>query len=415
MTESTITQAASVVVATPVEAFEARVRQVLTPEGGEPVNGEVRRWGDGLDDPDPASTVDAIAALGPDVVAIGPGLAFDDWVRLAEAFDRQHPEIDLVLFAEPTPRLYEVALRTGVRQVVPPEADDDDVRAALEEALATAGRRRANLLGVPVSGPKGHVVAIVGPKGGVGKTTIATNLAVGLAAIAPREVVLIDLDLQFGDVAHALRIDPDRTIADALRFDAYRDITSLKAFLTPHPSGAYVLCAPDSPAAVDEIEAERVGQVVRMIGEAFPYVVVDTASGLDEFMLAGAEAATDLVMVGVTDVPSVRSMRKEAEALDRIGMTTQARHFVLNRADREVGLSLSDIEETVGMPVDVAVPSSVIVTVSVNQGIPIVAQAEASPPKDALLRLVGRFAEVPVVMPKGRFARRKEERKGKDR
>ncbi|HVM41345.1 MAG TPA: MinD/ParA family protein, partial [Acidimicrobiia bacterium] len=155
---------------------------------------------------------------------------------------------------------------------------------------------------------------------------------------------------------------------------------------------------------------ERVARMVKALGEAFPFVVVDTGSGLDEFTLAAGEVATDFVLVAVTDVPSVRCMRKEVEALDQIGMTTQSRHFVLNRSDRQVGLSFIDIEETVGMPIDVAVPSSVVVTVSMNQGNPLLASEDISPSSDALFQLVTRFAEVPADV-----ARRFSKRRGKVR
>lgn len=395
-----------IILATRDETFEDRVRQAF--DGA--LNGELTSWQEPLEWADPIRAVDAIANLQPDLVAIGPGVEFDEWVGIAQAFDRGHPEIAVVLVADPTPKLWEAALRSGVREVLAPKADDADVRAIFERALGTAVRRKENLLGGATRGPAGHVVQVMGPKGGVGKTTVSTNLAVGLATVAPRETVLVDLDLQFGDVAHALRLEPDRTSADALKAGADRDITTLKAFLTPHPSGLYVLCAPDSPAEVDEMEPERVARMVKALGEAFPFVVLDTGSGLDEFTLAAGEMATDFVLVAVTDVPSVRCMRKEVEALDQIGMTTQRRHFVLNRSDRQVGLSFIDIEETVGMSIDVAVPSSVVVTVSMNQGSPLLTNEEISPSSDALFQLVTRFAEVPADV-----ASRYSKRRGKIR
>lgn len=372
--------------------FESRVREAFDGE----LNGDLVRWEDDLGDADPGVVVDAIAHVNPDLVAIGPGLSFDEWARIAQCFDREHPEICVLLIAEPTPRLWETALRSGVRDVVSPGADDKEMRGAFERALATVHRRKARILGEPDGGPSGEVLVVVGPKGGVGKTTVSTNLAVGLAMAAPRDVVLVDLDLQFGDVAHSLRIDPDRTIADVLRFGADKDITALKAFLTPHPAGLYVLCAPDSPADMDDMDAERVGRVVRALASSFPYVVVDTGSGMDEFALAAFEAATDFVLVGVTDVPSVRSTRKATEVLDRLGLKKQRRHFVLNRSDRQVGLTTRDIEDTVGMRVDVAIPSTPLVTVSVNQGTPLLVTGEPSPPAAAMFDLVARFTELPA-------------------
>lgn len=387
----------AIVLAGPDPAFEERVREAF---GGR-LDGDLTVWSEGLDGGAARETVDAVAALGPRLVALGPGLELDEWSRLAEAFDREHPEISVVVVAPPSPKLWELALRSGARDVISPEAARGELRAALERALDTAERRRANLLGEPAGGPLGHVVSVMGPKGGVGKTTVATNLAVGLAAARPREVVLVDLDLRFGDVPHALRVEGGRTLADALREGADEDPIALKTFLTPHATGLYVMLAPDSPAEADEMSAEAAGRLLRALGEAFPFVVVDTGSGLDDFTLAAADAATDLVLVAVTDVPSVRCMRKEVDALDRIGMTGQQRHFAVNRSDRQVGLGLGDIEEAVGLPVCVAVPSSMAVTLSVNQGSPLLAGEEMSPPAEALRQLVARFAEVPARRPAG--------------
>lgn len=387
-----------IVLVSRIRDFEQRLRDCF--DGG--LQFEVTRWDDVIEVADPTAAVDAIVALNPDLVAIGPGLSTDEWSSLADAFDREHPEVCVVVVEEPTDELWQVALRAGVRDVVSPTADDKEIRTAFERALLTVQRRKARILGEPEGGVKGQVAVMIGPKGGVGKTTIATNLAVGLAMVAPRDVVLVDLDLQFGDVAHNLRMDPDRTIADVLRFGADKDVTALKAFLTPHPAGLYVLCAPDSPADMDDMEAERVGRVVRALAESFPYVVVDTGSGMDEFALSAFEVATDFVLVGVTDVPSVRSTRKAVAVLDRLGLTSQQRHFVLNRSDREVGLSVSDIEETVGIGIDVTIPSTTVVTMSVNQGTPLLVAEEESEPADALLQLVSRFAELPERVAGGR-------------
>lgn len=370
--------------------FEEQIRRAFKGE----LNGDLSVWEERLDLAEPVKSVDAIAAEAPDLVAIGPGLQFDEWVALAETFDRRHPEVSLLLVAEPSPRLWEAAMHAGIRDVVSPRAEEAELRAAFERARGTAVRRKVNLLGDEAGIVHGQVIVALGPKGGVGKTTIATNLAVGLASEAPREVVLVDLDVRFGDVGSALRMEPDRTISDALKAGAETDVTSLKAFLTPHSSGLYVLCAPDSPIEADEMDAERVALIVRALGKAFRYVVVDTGAGLDEFSLAAIESATDFVLVGVPDVPSIRSMRRETAILDGLGMTAQSRHFVVNRASVDVGLDDHDIENSVGMPIRVTIPASDTVTEAMNTGTPLLLGDEDSDTVDALLDLVARFASV---------------------
>ena len=326
-----------------------------------------------------------------EVVALGPGLPADSALELARVFDTERPEIGVVIVADPSPGLLRSALRAGARDVIAPDAPESELRAALELALGSASHRRRSLEArhePAVSTTR--VITVLCPKGGAGKTTVATNLAVGLAQRAPGRVVLVDLDLQFGDVASALRLSPDHTVTDAVEAPEL-DATTLKVFLTPHHGGLFALCAPTSPVDADDIEAGDVQKLLDFLQASFDYVVLDTASGLDESALAALEVSTDLVLLSAPDVPCVRGTRKEIEALQLIGNRSQRWHFVLNRADARTGLSISDIESTVGLQVDVAVPESRMVPLALNQGNAIIESDPRSTPSQALLSLVDRF------------------------
>ncbi|MEJ7766094.1 MAG: AAA family ATPase, partial [Acidimicrobiales bacterium] len=334
-------------------------------------------------------------------------------VTLAETFDLLFPEVCVVLVAKPTTRLWERALRAGVREIIPLEADDEQVRQALTRVLAGAARRQTASTTAPPSteATRGRVIAVMSPKGGAGKTTVATNLATQLAAAAPGRVAIVDLDLQFGDVASALGLGPQSTMADAARVGARLDSTTLKVFLEPHPSGLYALVGPHFPAEAEEVTSENVGHVIDILASEFAYVVIDTGAGLDEFALAAAERADDLVLVCVTDVPSVRGLRKALDALDLLGMTKARRHLILNRADDKVGLSARDVETTVGLPVEASIPTSRAVQIAVNQGSPVAGSDPRSPAGTALIDLAGGFVdEAPAAAARVRRFARKDSR-----
>jgi pilus assembly protein CpaE len=376
--------------ATEEAGWESRVRASY----GDTLNGELRSWDMASDSAaDATGMLRAIEDHGARVVALGPGLDPDAALDAAAALDRARPDVCVLLVAEPTPDLYRKALRVGVRDIVDPEAELDEVRAAFDAAIETAERRVGQ---AEIEVDTRRTIAVVSPKGGAGKTAVSSNLTIGLAAIAAGDVVVVDLDVQFGDVANALRLSPEATIADAVRVGDALDITALKAFLTPHPSGAFALCAPISPADADVVGAEDVVRILRLLAKEFSYVVLDTGAGLDEHTLAAMEAATDIVLVCGTDVASARGVRKEIDAFDLLGFTTQRRHLVLNRADARVGLDAGDIEATVGMTISVAVPSSRSVPLSMNQGIPLLEGAQKSPVSRSLGELVNRFAEAPA-------------------
>jgi pilus assembly protein CpaE len=173
------------------------------------------------------------------------------------------------------------------------------------------------------------------------------------------------------------------------------DSTALKVFLEPHPAGLYALVGPHFPAEAEEVGAATVAQVIDILADEFAYVVIDTAAGLDEYALAAAERSDDLVLVAVTDVPSVRGLRKALDAMDLLGMTKQRRHLVLNRSDDKVGLSAGDIEATLGQRVDASIPTSRAIQISVNQGSPVVESEPRSPAAKAFSSLTRRFLDGP--------------------
>lgn len=236
-----------------------------------------------------------------------------------------------------------------------------------------------------------HVIAVVSAKGGVGKTTIATNLAVGLAKDAPMSVVLIDADVQFGDVATALSLAPTRTLPDLVTGVVPTDTMVLKTYLTPHPSGFYVVCGAETPDDGDRVSGDQLSNLIRQLAEVFDFVIIDTAPGLGDHALAALELATDAVMVCDMSVPSIRGLRKELAVLASIGIMPASRHVVLNFGDRSSGMSVRDVELTIGVPVDVAIRRTSLIALSTNRGIPLLAEGTRNPANKSLAALVRRF------------------------
>ena len=312
-------------------------------------------------------------------------------IQIAQDFDDRRPDITLLLHASPEGDVVARAMQAGVRDILAPSADGDRIRDAVKRAIEVSERRNQQRQAAET---KNSMIMVMSPKGGAGKTTISSNLAVGLAARAPKQVVLIDADLQFGDVGNALRLLSESNVRDAI-VGGLQDVSEVKVHLTPHRSGLYALCAPDVPGVADEITAQAFTKAVTMLGDEFRFVVVDTDPGLGERTLSVMDYATDLVFVAATDVASVRGLHKTIEALDRIGMTTQTRHFVLNRADAKVGLEVEDIAATLGMQPDVLVPSHRSLPISMNQGTPVLESDESSPAVRPLWQLVDRFLPDP--------------------
>ena len=353
----------------------------------------------------------------PEVVVLDPGADIAQGLELASRFDQQCPGISVVLVTELYLEIGLEAMRVGVRDMLHPDMEGLDISLVLDRAAEAAQSRAAELeistgvatAGAPgVSVPMGRVITVASAKGGVGKTLVATNLAVGLARSALHSTVLVDLDLQFGDVSSALNLDPEYSLPDAVRSPASSDTMVLKTFLSLHETGLYVICGPTSPAAADSISGEEVGRLLQMLATEFTYVVVDTSSGLSDHVLAAMDQTNDLVLVTSMDVPGVRGLRKELDALTELAMFPHARHVVLNFVDRHGGLSVADVEATLGTGVDVSLPRAAAALESVNQGVPLLQSAGRDPLTQGLGQLVRRFAPASAPVVKGRAARRRQ-------
>jgi pilus assembly protein CpaE len=368
------------------DAAARRVQGALV----EGVRERLRLWTQPVTD---AGGIDAVLWTRPAVIVLGPGLVDKVLLRLAQTIDAADTDVEVVLLHNGGVDA-DAALAAGVRGLVSKDANDDALRAAIGRALVAAERRLSREVAEtsPEPAPRGtRVTTVLSPKGGAGKTVLSTNLAVGLAQVAPRGVVLVDLDLQFGDVAYALGLKPRHTIYDAVATSGSPDITTLKVFLTHHSSDLYVLCAPDEPHKGEMVEVEAVQKIISLLAAEFDHVVVDTPAGLSEHTLATLDLSSDVIFLADMDVPSIRHLSKVVRALDHLGMKKAKRHFLLNRADARVGMSMMQVATQAGLAVDLEIPLSKQVPVTLNEGKPIILSNPKSPVSRKIIELVERL------------------------
>ena len=350
------------------------------------------------------------------VVCIGDDVPLDLAIEVASIADRDHgAEMTVVLVATPSSDLWRDAVRAGVRDIVDPHLVDVELEPALGRAEEWSARLRREAGPIPPPPPHtGRVIVVLSPKGGSGKTMVASNLTAALARTVDGAVALVDLDVQFGDAAYAFGLVPEHTIGQ-LAAAPTLDATTLKVFLTRHePSGAYVLCGAESPDEGESVTDDIARRIIELLARDVAYVVVDTPAGLDERTLAVLEQATDVVLVSSLDVSSIRNLGKSIDALERVDLLPQSRSFVLNRSDARVGIEPSDVELALGMKIDTAVPSSRAIPFSMNQGRPIVIEEPNSQAARELTSFTHRFVDAGATQtapePRSGFLRRKRDR-----
>jgi pilus assembly protein CpaE len=277
-------------------------------------------------------------------------------------------------------RLFEMGADDVVRLPESPER----VRFTLEKVVA---RRRA----LATAGGAGHgaMVCVLGPKGGTGKTVTASNLGAALAA-AGKRVTMMDLDLQFGDLALCMGVRPETTIYDLATSPGSLDTEKLDAYLVSHESGARVLVAPTRPDQAGVITTDFLRDVYAVLREMSDFLVVDTSPGFSAEVISAIDASSDVCMLGMLDTLSLKNTRLGLETLDLMGYDSERVVLVLNRADSRVGISDDDVERIVSRKPQIRVPSDVEITRSVNDGNPIV----LSRPKSEAAQSFRRLADV---------------------
>jgi pilus assembly protein CpaE len=319
---------------------------------------------------DPEQVVKEAATNDAYVLCIGSDVSTDFALELATFADAHPSQMSVVMVGSPTAALWRDALRSGVRDLVDVKAVNAELAPAVRRGIDRVERLRELRIpsAVPIGPAKGRIIVVLSPKGGSGKTMVASNLGATLGRASGESVVIVDLDVQFGDCASAFGLTPEHSIAQLSDISKI-DPTALKAHLTLHePSGVFVLCGSSAPEEGEAISDDHVFRILELLANDFAYVVVDTCAGLDERALAALELATDLVLVSSLDVSSIRSLGNAQQSLGRLNLRATNRYFVLNRADSKVGIEIGDVQSVLGMQTDAAIPSSRSVPLSMNQG-----------------------------------------------
>ena len=330
-------------------------------------------------------------------IVLGPTVDLEAAAALADTLRVTRPTISVILIRRrvDTSVLAE-ALRSGMREVV----DERDLT-GLGSAVTRAHQVWKALSGESSGAPaldRGRTITVFSPKGGVGKTTLAVNLALALSERGTKKVCVVDLDLAFGDVAITLQLFPARTIADAVHLESGLDFKVLEPLLTTYRDQLSALVAPVQPDAKDSIPASLVGRLLSLLKSHFDFVVVDTSPAFDEYVLQAFDETDELLLVTTLDVPTLKNVKVAVETLDLLNFPKPHRHLVLNRADDKVGLTPDKVESTLGMSIAAVIPTSSQVAHATNAGEPIISAAPRHAVSQAITALARRLSE-PVPPP----------------
>jgi pilus assembly protein CpaE len=325
-------------------------------------------------------------------VVIGPSVAAEFAAEFAQWARVQRPDLGVILLRNTVDsEALALALRSGMREVVGAR-DLAGVTTAVQRARSVASAIGQTLMGeaqaaanavkaeiaaeaaaaqAAADAPVGRLHTVFSTKGGVGKSLVATNIAVAMAD-AGNKVCLVDLDVNSGDVAIMLQLNPTRTINDLAGFQGVVDDGAVDSVLTKYSDNLSIVAAPIRLDSPEQATAEDIGKLLDALKYRFDAVVVDTSGVFDDQALTALDRSDTIILVGTLDIPALKGLKLATNTLDLLNFGKDSWRFVLNRADGRVGLSVDEYESTLGLKASLTLVSANEVLNAVNRGEPLV-------------------------------------------
>jgi len=344
------------------------------------------------------------ADLRPDIVLMDINMPDMDGIATTEQLSRDHPTASIIMMSVQGEADYlRRSMLAGAREFLVKPFSSDELTASIRGvfgrereklsriAAATPSAGGGGAIAQTESGEPGQVIAIFSPKGGVGRTTVAVNLAVAAATDLGKKVVLVDGSFQFGDVGVLLNLNPkNKSIADLAPEleQAGHEVESIETFVINHSAGIRVLLAPPSPEMAELIRPEGIRRVIDALRMTHDLVIVDCTSFFNDTTLAILDAADTILTMLSLEITSIKNMRLFLEVADQLGYEGGKVRLVLNRADSALGIKVTDVEHSIGRKVDETIVSDGrSVVYALNRGVPFFLSNREAQVSQDILRL----------------------------
>ncbi|MEO7119394.1 MAG: response regulator [Candidatus Limnocylindrales bacterium] len=350
------------------------------------------------------------ASLLPDVVLLDINMPGMDGIATAEKLSAEFPTAAIVMMSVQGDVDYlRRSMLAGAREFLVKPFSSDELAGSIRQVHSREREKLGRIIphphlngqtAPPAERESGRIVTLFSPKGGVGRTTVAVNLAVALAELG-RNVALLDASFQFGDAGILFNLDPkSASIADVLSDVANGEVDVVDTALLTHSSGVKVLLAPPSPEVSELITAEHVRRVLGRLRETHDLVVVDSWPLFQDATLALLDISDVILAVLTLEITNIKNMRLFLEVVDKLGYPGDKVRLVLNRADSAYGIRIRDVENSIGRTIDHTIVSDGrTVVYALNRGVPFVIsnrQTQVSQDILGLARALAGEATVPA-------------------
>ncbi|MEL7655567.1 MAG: AAA family ATPase [Bacillota bacterium] len=320
-----------------------------------------------------SAALEKIESVSPDIIIMSLGVGDTDILSLTERVILNKPRTHVILLTEYLDiDILQSAMRVGAHNVIEFPTSVKEFSQYIKSVYHNESLRLESLNKKQNLTWMSQIISVFGPKGGLGKTTIAVNLAARLAEYN-KKVALIDLDLQFGDINIFLDIDTNDTILELVQESFSANIDSVRSYMSLHSSGVHTLCAPKSPEYAEMISSEKIQSLLNLLRTYYDYVIIDTPSVFNETTITALEASSTILFITSTDDISILKNSRLSLSLLKSLQQGEKVKLIVNKSDDNSSVSIKNLENVLGYSVWMKLQSDEkAAKAAINRGIPFV-------------------------------------------